>query len=283
MIWTCFSQSQALPTSAGETTPRTHRKSGAAGHVVLVRDRFFHGTTITAGQSRASTVKAKEFHDMRGFWEMRMTWVLRHNATARASLIAALALSMTVGCAGANAADELSEKSIQSFMDYAWSLVPQQFTKPDGKTITVDKKKKEEVMVPVDVAREVIRVGRLSAHAQICELLEDQVKNYNSLMRREIEKKKWTDQQTLYISQLHLTTVMLLTGKIKLVENQGDKQVVVEEGKDVYQTCTAEQKKVVKDKIEAYVKAGPALNIPAAAPPAAAAPAAAPAAPAGKK
>ncbi len=216
-----------------------------------------------------------------------MTWVFRQTATARASLIAALTLGLAIGSTGmARAAEELSEKSIQSFMDYAWSLVPQQFTKPDGKTITVDKKKKEEVMVPLDIAREVVRVGRLSAHAQICELLDDQILNYNSLMRREIEKKKWTDQQLLYISQLHLTTVMLLTGKIKLVENQGDKQVVVEEGKDVYQTCTPEQKAKVKDVITAYVKAGPVLaTAPApapAAPPAAAAatkpaPAAAPA------
>lgn len=189
-----------------------------------------------------------------------MTRVSTQKATAGLALTAVLALGLTFGTAGtARAAEELSEKSIQSFMDYAWSLVPQQFTKPDGKTIVVDKKKKEEVMVPIDVAREVVRVGRLSAHAQICELIEDQVNNYSSLMRREVDKKKWTDQQLLYISQLHLTTVMLLTGKIKLVENQGDKQVVVEEGKDVYQTCTPEQKAKVKDVIAAYVKTGPAL------------------------
>ena len=203
-----------------------------------------------------------------------MTWVLRAGTAACRGLAAAVVLGLMAGSAGgATAAEELSEKSIQSFMDYAWSLVPQQFTKPDGKTITVDKKKKEEVMVPVDVAREVVRVGRISAHAQICQLLEDQVLNYNSLMRREVDKKKWTDQQLLYISQLHLTTVMLLTGKIKLVENQGDKQVVVEEGKDVYQTCTVEQKTKVKDMITAYVKTGPALASAAPNPPAATAPA----------
>ena len=206
-----------------------------------------------------------------------MTWVSTQKATAGLALTAVLALGLTLGTAGtARAAEELSEKSIQSFMDYAWSLVPQQFTKPDGKTIVVDKKKKDEVMVPIDVAREVVRVGRLSAHAQICELIEDQVSNYSSLMRREVDKKKWTDQQLLYISQLHLTTVMLLTGKIKLVENQGDKQVVVEEGKDVYQTCTPEQKAKVKDVIAAYVKTGPALAAaaPASTAPVATAPAA---------
>lgn len=211
-----------------------------------------------------------------------MTWVLRQTATVRASLFAAMTLGLAIGSAGmATAAEQLSDKSIQSFMDYAWSLVPQQFTRPDGKTITVDKKKKEEVIVPIDVAREIVRVGRLSAHAQICELLEDQVMNYNSLMRRELEKKKWTEQQLLYISQLHLTTVMLLTGKIKLVENQGDKQVVVEEGKDVYQTCTPEQKGKVKEVIATYVKSGPALTAAAPAAPNAAAPAAA--APAAEK
>lgn len=203
-----------------------------------------------------------------------MTRVSTQKATAGLALTAVMALALTFGTAGtAQAAEELSEKSIQSFMDYAWSLVPQQFTKPDGKTIVVDKKKKDEVMVPLDVAREVVRVGRLSAHAQICELIEDQVSNYSSLMRREVDKKKWTDQQLLYISQLHLTTVMLLTGKIKLVENQGDKQVVVEEGKDHYQTCTPEQKSKVKDVIAAYVKTGPALAAaPAAAAPVATAP-----------
>ena len=218
-----------------------------------------------------------------------MTCVLRHMATAHLGIAAVLGLGLLSGVAtSVAAAEELSEKSIQSFMEYAWSLVPQQFTKPDGKTITVDKKKRDEVVVPVDIAREVVRVGRLSAHAQICELLEDQVLNYNSLMRRELEKKKWTDQQLLYISQLHLTTVMLLTGKIKLVEQQGDKQVVVEESKsNATQTCTPEQKAKVKEVIATYVKAGPALASAAPAPattgaapaPAAAgAPAAAPAA-----
>jgi hypothetical protein len=222
------------------------------------------------------------FSAFEGHWEMRMNWVTRQTAGLRfvAVLAAGVVGSVATGVAApAIAAEELSDKSIQTFMDYAWSLVPQQFTKPDGKTITVDKKKKEEVMVPIDVAREVVRVGRMSAHAQICELMEDQVQNFQSLMKRETEKKKWTEQQMLYINQLHLTTVMLLTGKIKLVEDQGDKKVVVEEGKDVYQTCSPEQKAKVKEVIAAYVKAGPALAAaPAAAAPAADAPAAAPAA-----
>ncbi len=177
------------------------------------------------------------------------------------------------------AAQELKEESIKTFMDYAWSLTPAQFTKPSGETVQIDKKKKAEVMVPVDVAREVIKVGRLSAYAQVCELKEDQVNNYRSLMFREEDKKKWTPQQLIYISQLHLTTVMLLTGKIKLVQKEGDKEVVVEEGKNNTQTCADEQRTKVKELIAAYIKAGPAM----ATPPATADAAGAGAAPAEKK
>jgi hypothetical protein len=76
---------------------------------------------------------------------------------------------------------------------------------------------------------------------------------------------------------------MLLTGKIKLVEKDGDKDVVVDEKQAPQQTCTDEQRGKVKDIIAAYVKAGPALasNETAPAAPGAAA-AAAPAADAKK-
>jgi len=149
-------------------------------------------------------------------------------------------------------------------MEYAWQLTPAAFTKPDGTTIQIDKKKKGDVMVPLDVARKIIRAGRLSAHAQVCELAQDQSDNHNSLMRRHLQSKKWTPQQLVYINQLHLTTVMLLTGRIMLVEKQGDKEVVVEEEKRKAQTCSEEQKQKVKEMIAAYVKSGPSLTEKAA-------------------
>ena len=45
----------------------------------------------------------------------------------------------------------------------------------------------------------------------------------------------------------------------KLVEKDGDKEVIVDEKKAPAQTCTDEQRAKVKDIITAYVKAGPAL------------------------
>jgi hypothetical protein len=194
---------------------------------------------------------------------------------------------MAVGatCAAAPAsAQELSEKATRTFMEYAWTLTPERFTKPNGETILIDKTKRDDTMVPLDVAREVIRAGRLSAHAQVCGLAQEQGDNHSSLMRRQVQAKKWTPQQLVYINQLHLTVVMLLTGRIKLVEKpEGDaaaapgsdkaaaaKEVVVaEEAQKSAQTCTAEQKEKVKEMIAAYVKSGPALassGPPAAAP-----------------
>lgn len=181
---------------------------------------------------------------------------MRMNTRAGIKLAGVAWLALLALGTGASA-QELSEKAVTSFMDYAWSLTPQQFSKPDGSVVQIDKKKRDEVMVPVAIARDVIKAGRLSAHAQVCDLRDDQIKNHRALMRREEARAKWSPQQLVYISQLHLTTVMLLTGKIKLVEKDGDKEVVVEEGKDPVQTCSDEQKKKVGEMITAYVAASP--------------------------
>jgi hypothetical protein len=206
------------------------------------------------------------------------------------SLACAVLMAASITATPASS-QELSEKATRAFMDYAWSLTPEAFTKPNGETIQIDKTKRDEVMVPLDVAREVIRAGRLSAHAQVCELTQEQADNHNSLMRRETASKKWTPQQLVYINQLHLTVVMLLTGRVKVVEKGDDKagdkdskEVVIEEGTKQAQTCSAEQKQKVKELIAAYVKSGPQQAAPGPAPASTATqadkPAAAPATPA---
>jgi hypothetical protein len=162
---------------------------------------------------------------------------------------------------------ELSDKSVLTLMKYAWGMVPQKFTTPLGKTIEVDKTKPSESIVPLETAREVIHAARLSAYAQLCELIEEQRANYQTLMRREEAKAKWSDQQILFINQLHLFTVMTLTGKVALVEKDGDKQVVVQEGKPAKTgTCSDTERKKVQEQIMAFVSTNPA-PAPAAAPP----------------
>ena len=174
-------------------------------------------------------------------------------------------------------AQDISDKSVEAFMEYAWSMTPAKFTKPSGAVVEVNKKEREKVIVPVDIARDVIRAGRMTAHAQMCELSDLQVLNYRSLMKRENDKKKWSEQQMIYINQLHLTTVMLLTGKIQLIEQEGGgKQPVVEDTRGESKSCSEEQRKKVKDIIEAYLKTGPAVSLDPPPAPTVSGPAAAP-------
>lgn len=200
--------------------------------------------------------------------------------------VMAIALAGVVAGAAPAGAQDISEKAVKSFMDYAWSMTPAKFTRPDGKAIEIDKKNRAAVEVPVETAREVIKAGRMTAHAQMCELPEDQVLNYRSLMKREEDKKKWSEQQMIYINQLHLVTVMLLNGKLQLVEKEDGKEPkIVEEGKQPVKTCTDEQRKKVKELITAYVKSGPTVQLPTGPMllPGVAAPAQAAPAPAGAK
>ena len=192
-------------------------------------------------------------------------------AKAAATLLWACAAWYAVAGPAAAQNKELSDKSVLTLMKYAWGMVPEKFTTPLGKVIIVDKAHASESIVPLDMAREVIRVARMSAYAQVCELAEEQRANYQALMRREEAKAKWSDQQMLFINQLHLFTVMTLTGKVQLVEKDGDKQVVVQEGKQTKtETCTDTERKKIQDQIVAYV------NSPAPAPAAAASAAPAP-------
>jgi hypothetical protein len=186
---------------------------------------------------------------------------------ARAGLGALLLLTASCGSAAAQN-KELSDKSVLTLMQYAWSLVPNKFTSPDGKVIEVDKSKPSEVVVPMETAREAIKVARLSAYAQVCDLIEEQRANYQTFMKREQAKAKWTDQQLLFINQLHLFTVMTLTGKVKLVEKDGDKEVILNSDKpEKAPTCTDTERKKVESQIKSYV----AANVPPAPAPAASA------------
>jgi hypothetical protein len=185
----------------------------------------------------------------------------RMTGKGRLAGMAALAVAALVVGAGKPAAaqhKDLSDKSVSVLMQYAWVMTPAKFTTPKGKVIEVDKNKPKDVIVPIDTAREVVKVARLTAYAQLCQLAEEQASNYQTMMRRERAKDKWSDQQLLYISQLHLFTVMTLTGKVTIVEKDGDKQVVLENSKPIKtETCTDTERKRIRDEIAAYVNANP--------------------------
>jgi hypothetical protein len=175
-----------------------------------------------------------------------------------AGLVCAAAMALL--CVGTAAAQEKapSDKSVRTFMRYAWALLPEKFTPPNGKTIVVDKTKPKDVEVPLDIAREAVQVGYYSAHAQMCNLMEEQQANYDTLMLRQRATGKWNDQQMLYIQKLHQVTVMIMTGKITIVEKEGDVTVSEKEAKtNVSQPCTDDNKQKVKTQITTYINSGP--------------------------
>lgn len=177
------------------------------------------------------------------------------------SAIAGLALA-GVGCLAPATAQqkELSDKSIGVLMEYAWSILPSIFRAPTGKVIEVDKKnKKQDVMVPIETARETIKVGYLSAQAQLCDMAEEQVKNYDALMAREVVKKKWTDQQLLYISTLHRMTIHLAAGKLRVVDKGDEIQVFQEPIEPSKEACPEDKRARVKETITAYAAGAPVI------------------------
>jgi hypothetical protein len=184
---------------------------------------------------------------------------------ARGSVAAVCVAGLIGGSAASALAQnkELSDKSVLTLMRYAWGMVPEKFTTPQGKTIVVDKAKTSESMLPLEAAREVILVGRLSAQAQRCELEEELRANFQTLMRREQAKGTWSDQQMLFINQLHLFMVMWLSGRVQLTEKDGDKQVGYENKPAKTETCTDTERKKISAQIMAYVNSAPSPAPPA--------------------
>jgi len=186
--------------------------------------------------------------------------MFRMGTRAGAGLACAAVMAMLSGVAVAQEKGP-SDKSVQTFMRYAWGLLPEKFTPPNGKTILVDKKKPKEIEVPLEVAREAVRVGYYSAQAQLCNLMEEQQANYDTLMLRQRAAKQWSDQQLLFIQKLHQVTVMIMTGKIVIVEKEGDVTVSQREAKtNVSDECKDADRQKVKAQIAKYINAAPAAK-----------------------
>lgn len=176
--------------------------------------------------------------------------------------ISMLGLVQAAAVAQTAATKELSEKSVRVLMEYAWTILPSKFTTPDGKVIEVDKKtKKKETLVPIDVGRDIIKVGYNSAQAQLCEMWEEQTLNFDAMMRVQRFKNDWTDQQLLYITTLHRMTIHMAAGKLKVTEKDGEQLVTLEPiapGKD---TCNDDKRKKVKELVAAQVEAAKAVGV----------------------
>ena len=142
-------------------------------------------------------------------------------------------------------------------MNYAWTVLPTKFTTPERKTIEVDKNKRD-AMIPVEVGREIIKVGYVSAQAQLCEMWEEQNANFSAMIAKEQAKKTWSDQQLLYITTLHRLTIHFAAGKMRLVEKGSDElQVFLEPIEPTKGSCTDDKRRSINQTIAAYVKTSP--------------------------
>jgi len=173
---------------------------------------------------------------------------------AMPALLGVGVLIFSAGFTSASAgAKKLSDKAVAYLMNLTWAIMPAKIKSKDGKEITIDRKNRKQTEIPPDEARKVIMAARLSAHAQICKLPKLQKANYRTLMHKELSSGKWSRKQIVYINQLHLFTVMWLTGNVTISEEGAKKK------KDAKKlpTCSPEQRKKVKAQIEAYLKANP--------------------------
>jgi hypothetical protein len=196
----------------------------------------------------------------------------RVQSLTRVSASVCLALAALAGLPSTHAVAQNkspSDQSVKAMMNYAWALMLPKFT-DNGKEIVVDLDKPDLGMVPIDVAREIIRIGRLSANAQMCSLEEEQVANHQSMLARERAKAKWTPPQMMFINQLHLFTVMLMTGGVKVIERAdgavpGSKDVILETpklDKPKADACNEAERGKVKEAITAYIAEGGAAKKP---------------------
>jgi len=175
----------------------------------------------------------------------------------RFAVAAVAAMCLAGGPAQAQDSDELSLKTVQVISGFALTTIPSEIKKPDGSVMKIDKSDMSKIIVPLEDARRVIKVARLSAHAQMCDLPQLQAQNYLTMMRQERAKDKWTEEQLLFINRLHLFTVMWLSGNVKFVDKgDGSKEpeVISDPGEKKYD-CSDEDRKQVQSRIEDYIKA----------------------------
>ncbi len=117
-----------------------------------------------------------------------------------------------------------SDKVVKHLMQMTFNMLPdKKAVAEDAKgEVILDKSKAAEIYIPSEDARRIIRRAYLTGKAQACDLRDLQVANYRDMMKTEIASDKWSSKQLFYINQLHLVTVMMQLGNIK-VSAEGEK------------------------------------------------------------
>jgi hypothetical protein len=172
---------------------------------------------------------------------------------ARIALVVGL---MAAG--GAAMAEELNDKMVNWLMNYAAAGMLPKYTTQEGKVVTIDRTKPDEFLIPVEDARQVVKVAYNTARAQICHLKDKEDANVEALLKHVAAAKKWSDKQVLYIRQLQLFVVQITVGSVTIrqVDDQNHVLQVLPAPDNLKKPkpCTPEEAKDLSDKIDAYVK-----------------------------
>ncbi len=173
----------------------------------------------------------------------------------------AIAMNSVVASAAKN---QPNDKVLNMLTKLAYSQVPAKIKdRKTGKMIDLNKKNPKSIVIPVDDARRVIRVGYISGKAQLCGEEAYQIALYQSMMKAETKSGKWSPAQLVYINKLHLMTVMMTTGQIavkqgELTDSERDaakKEVTAALKKKITKkkNCAAKEIKEIKTIIEKFV------------------------------
>jgi hypothetical protein len=159
----------------------------------------------------------------------------------------------------------LSDSAVRVMMTYAFTIIAETKPGPDGKPIKVDKSDPKPFLIPYEDARRVIRAATRSAYAEACELTDLAQANYQALMKSEMAKNAWSEQQLQMINALHMFSASYFAGNAKIAEVGGEGAAAPSDngaaagGTDLVTRerppCPPEQKQKVESAIKAYIQA----------------------------
>ena len=168
------------------------------------------------------------------------------------ALVAAIAV-LAIGVS-APAHAQISDQSVNWYIQFVWNNLGAQFSERDGTVVRIDKSKKEEVIVPIDVARDVIVGGWRGARTRICDLTDEFAANFELTRANANKKGNWTAQQRHFMKALFQRVVQLNSGKTKVVVSEDGKVVKEEVVKSkIIKDCTDEERESLRKEIKAMV------------------------------
>lgn len=114
------------------------------------------------------------------------------------------------------------------FVDFVQSivtsfLIPEEIPRKDGTKIKVnlsDKAEMKRFEIPREDVRRIIHIGYGGAIAEKCNRIDLQQGLALWVQKTEFEKKKWSEHQSFFISQVYWATIMSLTQRADLAQKK---------------------------------------------------------------